>query len=73
MCTICLRYREKLQGLSFFIESDGKVVTQPIPVAEVVSKLEGEKTSSGEKFLVVPETDTGNTVFTKGISLRLQH
>ena len=51
---------EFLTGLEFFVKVDGKVVTQPINVNEVMAALAGSTTSSGEAFsLVVPTNDTG--------------
>ena len=49
-----------LQGLDFFIEIDGKVVTQPINANEMANELQGKTTSTGEAFQVsVPTADTG--------------
>ena len=51
-----------LTGLEFFVKVDGKVVTQPINVNEVMAALAGSTTSSGETFsFVVPTNDTGRS------------
>ena len=56
MSVYCSEFQKELE---FFIEIDGKVVTQPVNPTEVATALVGVTTSTGEPFSVVTTAETG--------------
>ena len=56
MSVHCSEFQKELE---FFIEIDGKVVTQPINPTEVATALQGVTTSTGKPFSVITTAETG--------------